>query len=196
MLETRMAAAPSSPHLELAEWLGNQLDQVEPLRDEAQRSLLTEAKRHPIIRNLATAPGMGPIRTAQVVAIVATPERFQTRRQFWSYCGRGIVTRSSADWARDKGQKWVRTQVTQTRGLTLIALYLRDCVTQRRKLAMEWPRQRKNTRPSSKGMKQTSVRSLMQCRESGRAVEQDDEVVRGKPLSRGALGSVSNRGQA
>ena len=58
----------SSPHRELAEWLGKQLDQVEPLRDEAQRWLLTEAKRHPIIRKLATAPGMGPIRTAQVVA--------------------------------------------------------------------------------------------------------------------------------
>ena len=59
-----------------------------------------EAKAHPIIRKLATAPGMGPIRTAQVVAIVGTAERFRTRQQFWSYCGLGIVTHSSADWKR------------------------------------------------------------------------------------------------
>jgi len=108
----------SSPHRELAEWLGRQLDQVEPLRDEAEEWLLKESKSHPIIRKLATAPGLGPIRTAQVVAIVATPDRFRTRRQFWSYCGLGIVTRSSADWVQDKSRKWVRSQVAQTRGLS------------------------------------------------------------------------------
>jgi transposase len=108
----------ASPHRELGEWLGRQLDQVEPLRDEAERWLLLESKSHPIIRKLSTAPGMGPIRTAQVVAIVATPDRFRTRRQFWSYCGLGIVTRSSADWSQDESRKWVRRQVAQTRGLT------------------------------------------------------------------------------
>jgi transposase len=107
-----------APHRELAEWLGRQLDQMEPLRDEAEHWLLTEAKAHPIIRKLATAPGMGPIRTAQLVAIVATPERFRTRRQFWSYCGLGIVTRSSSDWVQDGSRKWVRAQTTQTRGLS------------------------------------------------------------------------------
>jgi transposase len=107
-----------SPYRELAEWLGRQLDQLEPLRDEAERWLLKESKSHPIIRKLATAPGMGPIRTAQFVAIVATPDRFRTRRQLWSYCGLGIVTRSSADWVRDRNRKWVRSQVAQTRGLS------------------------------------------------------------------------------
>jgi hypothetical protein len=105
-------------HRQLAEWLGRQLDELEPFRDEAGQWMLSEAKAHPITRKLATAPGMGPIRTAQVVAIVATPERFRTRRQFWSYCGLGIVTRSSADWIRDKSGQWVRTQTPQTRGLT------------------------------------------------------------------------------
>jgi len=80
--------------------------------------LLKEAKTHPIIRKLATAPGMGPIRTAQLVAIAANPERFRTHRQFRSYCGLGIVTRSSADWVRGKDGRWERSQVQQTRGLT------------------------------------------------------------------------------
>jgi len=106
------------PHRQLADWLGRQLDELEPLREEAEGWLLKESKAHPIIRKLATAPGMGPIRTAQVVAIAANPERFRTRRQFWSYCGLSIVTRSSADWVRGRDRRWERSQVQQTRGLT------------------------------------------------------------------------------
>jgi transposase len=106
------------PHRQFAEWLGRQLDELLPLRDEAKDWLLEEAKTHPIIRKLATAPGMGRIRTAQLVAIAANPERFRTRRQFWSYCGLSIVTRSSADWVRGKDRQWQRSQVNQTRGLT------------------------------------------------------------------------------
>ena len=106
------------PHRQLADWLGRQLDELTPLRDEAEGWLLKESKTHPIIRTLATAPGMGPIRTAQLVAIAANAERFRTRRQFWSYCGLGIVTRSSADWVRGKDKRWERSLVQQTRGLT------------------------------------------------------------------------------
>jgi transposase len=108
----------SAPHRQLAEWLGRQLDALEPRREEAEEWLLNEAKTHPIIRTLATAPGLGKIRTAQLVAVAATPERFRTRRQFWSYCGLSIVTRSSADWVRGKDGRWVRSQVQQTRGLS------------------------------------------------------------------------------
>jgi transposase len=106
------------PHRRLAEWMGRQLEQLVPLRDEAEKWLLEEAKTHPIIRTRATAPGMGPIRTAQVVAITANPHRFRTRRQYWSYCGFGIVTRSSSDWVQGKDGRWERSQVHQTRGLT------------------------------------------------------------------------------
>jgi hypothetical protein len=43
----------------------------------------------------------------------------KTTRQFWSYCGLGIVTHSSSDWVRDKkAGRWIRDQVQQTRGLT------------------------------------------------------------------------------
>lgn len=107
-------------HRPLADLLGRQLDELEPLREEAQEWLLKEAKAHPIIRKLATAPGMGPIRTAQVVAIVGTPDRFRTRRQFWSYCGLGIVTRSSSDWnpGKRRGEWSRRVEGQQTLGLT------------------------------------------------------------------------------
>ena len=107
----------SGPYRQLAETLSRQLDLVTPARVDAERWLLSESKSHPIIRKLQTAPGMGPIRTAQVVAIVAVPDRFRTRQQFWSYCGFGIVTRSSADWRPGKGGM-ERAQNLSTRGLT------------------------------------------------------------------------------
>ena len=103
---------------QLAEWLGRELDQLVPLRAEAEEWLVKESKSHPIIRTLQTAPGMGPIRTAQMVSIVVTPDRFRTRGQFWSYCGLGIVGRTSSDWVRNKRGEWVRVEVVQTRGLT------------------------------------------------------------------------------
>jgi transposase len=105
-------------HRDLAQHIVRQLDVLEPLRQQAEAWLLKEAKTHPIIRKLSTAPGMGPIRTAQLVAIVADPHRFRTRQQFWSYSGLGIVTRSSSDWVQAKGGGWVRGETYQTRGLS------------------------------------------------------------------------------
>jgi transposase len=103
-------------HRRLAEVLGLEIDVLVPLQDQAEGWLKQEAKAHPIIRTLSTAPGFGIGRSAQVVAIAGTPDRFRTRRQFWSYCGLGIVTRSSSDWVR-KGHDWVRKEINQTRGL-------------------------------------------------------------------------------
>jgi transposase len=103
-------------HRELATFLLDETHALEELRDRAERRLDQEASKHPIVQRLATAPGIGSIRAAQIVATVVTPHRFRTKRQFWSYCGLGIVTRSSADWVR-AGDKWVRSKVAQTRGL-------------------------------------------------------------------------------
>ena len=63
--------------------------------------------------------GLGPIRVAQLMPIVVSPARFRTKRQFWSYCGLGIVMRSSSDWVRTKEGGWSRAEVQKTRGLNL-----------------------------------------------------------------------------
>jgi transposase len=103
-------------HRSLAVMVAEELDALLPLQEEAADWLQEEAQAHAIVQKLSTAPGMGVIRTAQVVAIVVTPHRFRTVRQFWSYCGLGIVTHSSADWVNCEG-KWIRAQTVQTRGL-------------------------------------------------------------------------------
>jgi len=99
-----------------AELLYAELDALRPLRAEAEKQLVAESHRHPISRVLETCPGLGAIRVAQLVPIVVTPERFRTSRQFWSYCGLGIVMRSSNDWVR-QGERWRRSEVQKTRGL-------------------------------------------------------------------------------
>jgi transposase len=103
-------------HRPLAELLSEQLDGLIQARQSAEAWLLEEAERIPVTRRMATAPGIGPIRAALLVAIVVTPARFRTTRQFWSYSGLAIVTRSSSDYVRQDG-RWVRKPVAHTRGL-------------------------------------------------------------------------------
>ena len=94
------------------------LDFLLEQKKQAEIDLLREAKKHPIVRVLETAPGFGPIHAARLVPIVVTPHRFRTKRQFWSYCGLGIVTRSSSDWIQAPDGGWIKARVRQTRGLS------------------------------------------------------------------------------
>jgi hypothetical protein len=94
-----------------------QYDALCPVRDRALKELVAESHKHAITRVLETAPGIGEVRAAQIVAIVVTPDRFRTRAQFWAYCGLAIVMRSSSDWVQSPQGKWARAPVTQTRGL-------------------------------------------------------------------------------
>ena len=66
------------------------------LKKQAEHEMIAEAHKNPIARILQTAPGLGPIRVARLLPVVVTPHRFRTKRQFWSYCGLGIVMRSSS----------------------------------------------------------------------------------------------------
>ncbi len=92
-------------------------DQLLELKQSAERELLAEAGKHRIAKILATAPGIGPIRVAQLLPIVVTPHRFRTRSQFWAYCGLAIVVRTSSDWVRTRTGGWMRARVQKTRGL-------------------------------------------------------------------------------
>ncbi len=94
------------------------LDFLLEQKKQAESDLLGEARKHSIVRTPETAPGFGPIRAARLVPIVVTPHRFRTKRQFWSYCGLGIVTRSSSDWLQMPDGGWIKARVPQTRGLS------------------------------------------------------------------------------
>jgi transposase len=104
-------------HQRSAEVFLAELKVLETLWSQAEERLHEASKQHRIVKLLATAPAIGPIRSAQIVATVVTPQRFRTKRQFWAYCGLSIVTRSSADWVKDRSGRWVRAQTQQSRGL-------------------------------------------------------------------------------
>jgi transposase len=100
-----------------AQYLYRELDTLKQLRREARRDMILEAHRHRAYKILRQVPGLGPVRIAQVIAVVGTPYRFRTKRQFWAYCGLAVVTRSSAEYEFSGGKVRKRHRAIATRGL-------------------------------------------------------------------------------
>jgi transposase len=94
-----------------------EVDGLTLLKQQVREHLLAEASRHSVVSLLKTAPGVGPLRAAQLVPIVVTPHRFRTARQFWAYCGLAVVMRTSSDWVQLADRRWIRAKVNSTRGL-------------------------------------------------------------------------------
>jgi transposase len=117
--KTRAEALQQLPeHLRRrAALFGQELDALIECSRQAEDNLREECGRVPIVKRLATAPGIGIVRAAYIVAVVMTPHRFRTARQFWSYSGLAVVTRSSSDWVSDGTGRWRRSKTQQTRGL-------------------------------------------------------------------------------
>jgi transposase len=94
-----------------------QLEAISPLRKEAKARLTAQARKHTDYALLVKLPGFGPVRAAQLLAIIGTPYRFRTKRQLWPYCGLAVVTKSSADY-QVLDSKIVKNQKkVSTRGL-------------------------------------------------------------------------------
>jgi len=100
-----------------AQFLFDELEPLKALRREAKKVMLKEARRHKAFKILSQVPTLGPIRIAQIIAVVGAPHRFRTRRQFWAYCGFAVVTRSTDDYRWDENGPLRRSRPPATRGL-------------------------------------------------------------------------------
>src|SRR5712675_863822 len=100
-----------------AEQLYQQLDLLQPLRQQARRELLAESRKHTITAKLRQIPSLGPIRSALAVALIQTPHRFRTKRQLWTYSGLGLETRISAEYRYVEGQVRRSKKLLSIRGL-------------------------------------------------------------------------------
>jgi len=100
-----------------AEFLYRELDGLRVLRREAKHAMLTEARRHRGHEVLQRVPALGPVRAAQILAAVGTPHRFRTKRQFWPYCGFGVVTQATAQYRYVGGKLEKGRRPALTRGL-------------------------------------------------------------------------------
>jgi len=100
-----------------AEFYYQQLDALRSLRLQVRRELLAESAKHKASKLLCQIPSIGPIRAAQLIAILQTPHRFRTKRQLWAYGGLGIETHSSADHRYVEGQLRPSKRPVSLRGL-------------------------------------------------------------------------------
>jgi transposase len=100
-----------------AEFYYQHLDALRALRQQVRRELLEESKKHKAWKLLGQIPSIGPIRAAQLIAILQTPHRFRTKRQLWSFGGLGIETYSSADHRYVDGQLRPAKRSVSLRGL-------------------------------------------------------------------------------
>jgi transposase len=94
-----------------------QLDLLLELRPKAKAAMIAEARKQPGWKPLRSMPFLGVVRVAQLLAIVATPHRFRTKRNLWPYAGLAVVTRSSADQEFANGKLRRRNRAPRTRGL-------------------------------------------------------------------------------
>jgi transposase len=101
-----------------AQLLGTIVDSAQSAHDTASESLGELARKNTAVKRLMTAPGIGLVRAAIIVAKVISPHRFRGARQFWAYCGLSIVTHATSEWSKaPRGELRRKREVVQTRGL-------------------------------------------------------------------------------
>jgi transposase len=100
-----------------AERLYQQLDLLQPVRQEARRDLLSESRKHPAVKLLRQIPAIGPIRAAMLVALLQTPHRFRSKRQLWAYSGFAIETHDSGEYRYVRGKLQRNRERITVRGL-------------------------------------------------------------------------------
>jgi transposase len=108
---------PDEGVLRRAQRLYQELDALEPLRAQASKDMVTEARTFNAYAVLRSLRCLGPIRISTLLAQVQTPHRFRAKRQFWAYCGLALVTRGSAQYQMVAGEMQRAKKATLIRGL-------------------------------------------------------------------------------
>jgi transposase len=100
-----------------AELFYQQLDALQVLRRTVRGELLAESRKHQAVKVLREIPFIGPLRAAQLVALMQTPHRFRSKRQLWTYSGLAVETHDSAQYRYVDGQLQRSKKPQQVRGL-------------------------------------------------------------------------------
>lgn len=100
-----------------AEHLYEQLDTLQPIRQQARRELLLESHKHPAVKLLRQIPSIGSIRAALLVALLQTPHRFRSKRQLWAYSGFAVETHDSGEYRYVRGKVQRNRERITVRGL-------------------------------------------------------------------------------
>jgi transposase len=97
--------------------LWEELDFLTELREEAEKDLIAEARKHAATKILQSVPGIGPQRAAVILGVVATPHRFRSEKQFWTYCGLAVRSEVTAEYELVQGRVGKSKKRALVRGL-------------------------------------------------------------------------------
>ena len=100
-----------------AERLYEELDCLTHLTAKAQSAMCRQARKQSAYKLLDSVPTLGPVRVSLILAAMATPHRFRTKRQLWAYAGFAVINKSTADYSIVNGRIVKSKKFSATRGL-------------------------------------------------------------------------------
>jgi transposase len=99
------------------EVLLTELDLLRELRPRARAAMVAEARRDAAFKGLDAIPFLGPVRVAQLLAVLQTPWRFRNKHNLWSYAGLAVVLHNTSQFVIREGQIQPRRRPPMSRGL-------------------------------------------------------------------------------
>lgn len=115
--EAWISKLPEAAVQQRARFYYEQMDSLQALRQQAQKQLLRQGRRHQAFRRLCQIPYIGPLRALVLIVFMQTPHRFRTKRQLWAYCGLGLETRDSGEFCFREGKLLRKRRGPTVRGL-------------------------------------------------------------------------------
>jgi transposase len=83
--------------------LVEQIEQLHKSITKLEEQIVTTARTHPVMRRLATIPGVGPLTAHAIVTAIGDGKQFASARDFAAWCGLTRRVDQSADKRRERG---------------------------------------------------------------------------------------------
>jgi len=119
-----------APLLAALRLLIGHIEQLGKARAALEQQIVATARAHPVMRRLATIPGVGPLTAHAIVTAVGDGKQFASARDFAAWCGLTRRVDQSADKRRERGisrQGEMRLRKLLALGASTIMRHLRSC---------------------------------------------------------------------
>jgi transposase len=107
-----------------------QIDRLGMAIAALEKQIVAAARAHPVMRRLATIPGVGPLTAHAIVTAIGDGRQFATARDFAAWCGLTRRVDQSAEKRRQRGisrQGESRLRKLLALGASTVMRHLRSC---------------------------------------------------------------------
>jgi transposase len=107
-----------------------QIEQLDKAITKLTEQIVATARAHPVMRRLATIPGVGPLTAHAIVTAIGDGKQFSSARDFAAWCGLTRRVDQSANTRRERGisrQGEMRLRKLLALGASTIMRHLRSC---------------------------------------------------------------------